>query len=85
MTNSSNYSSSDPPCYIFKTNETLCYCPKDFYGNNCEYENSIDCTMNYQKPNNCPNFNNDFYVSDYGGDAPCHFVKKNDLIIIRLF
>lgn len=83
MQNYTAGANNTPPCYILFTNEKECYCPKDFYGINCQYENSIDCTMDYRKPNSCPTFNNEFYVSDYGGDSPCNFVKKNDLTIVR--
>ncbi len=81
--NSNNSINNTPPCWINISNETECYCPKDFYGPLCQYTNPIDCTMTYSKPEQCPVYNEDYYVSDYDGDPPCIFVKKDDLIIIK--
>ena len=43
--NSLNISIS--PCSVSLTNESECYCPKDFYGYNCQFSNPIECAMDY--------------------------------------
>lgn len=79
--NNSNVS----PCFINFTNQSECYCPKDFYGPQCQYNNPVVCSMSFENPEQCSNFNNYYYVSDYYGDPPCNFVKENDIFIAKLY
>jgi hypothetical protein len=66
-----NTNKSDSPCTKNKTLADACYCPSDYYGQFCEKFNEISC--NYEKKNvNCPEINQNFYVSAYGGDPPCY-------------
>ena len=83
--NNTNTANSTPPCLINFTNETECYCPKDFSGPNCVIPNVILCSMDYLRNGQCPKFNDDFYVSDYDGDPPCIFVDDNENVTIKLF
>jgi len=82
--NSMNTTNSTLPCFINYSNETECYCPKDYSGPRCMIPNLITCSMSYMQPDQCPQFNDDFYVSDYDGDPPCIFVNKDDVVIIKL-
>lgn len=81
---SANNSNASSPCFINFTNESECYCPKDFYGPQCQYNNPVVCSMSFENPQQCNYFNNYYYVSDYSGDPPCNFIKENDVFIVKL-
>lgn len=83
-TNLSNNTNGTAPCEIILTNQSACYCPKDFWGPSCQFQNRIVCSMSYEKNQECPYFNEYFYMSEYSGSPPCNFFDKNDVTIIRL-
>ena len=83
--NNTSINNTNPPCFINYTNGTECYCPKDYYGPECMIPNLIKCRMDYLRNEQCPKFNEDFYVSDYDGDPPCLFVNENEMVIVKLF
>lgn len=72
-----NYTNKEAlPCSQNSTISEVCYCPADYSGVFCEIFNMIECT--YDKKNfDCPEIENSFYVSSYGGDPPCYKTGEN--------
>lgn len=62
-------------CTSNKTVVEKCYCPYDYFGEQCQSYVDLNCTkkqLNYL--NNCTGQNAYSYWFDYGGAAPCHYI-----------
>ena len=61
-----------------------CYCPRDYFGNRCEFWNKVQCDFS-QAELKCPKFDSEYFVSKYGGVRPCKFVGKNENFDLKFF
>jgi len=76
-----DYDSGNSACSSSQSSVDACYCPFDYYGDQCENHNDFSCEidrLNY--PVQCSGTSGHDYVYSYSGIPPCYPVSNGQTI-----
>jgi hypothetical protein len=79
-----DYDSGDSACSSSTSTVDVCYCPFDYYGDQCETHNGMTCEIERENyPPQCSGVDSFDYVYSYSGIPPCYYVDSGDTITMR--
>jgi len=72
-------------CAVVKnSNQKVCYCSFEYYGNKCESINTYTCELDFLGPmDQCKGKDSFDYVYSYSGTPPCNFVENGQIFSIK--